>query len=108
MNFHVNPAQLRTHGGALEDAGTGSAGDLSVLHSQTATGGTTSWGTDEAGARLAALYQELTSSTGEALDLLTGGMRDTGAAVRRMGGAFEGMDDSSGRAIGGAGGPTWP
>jgi hypothetical protein len=107
MNFHVDPDRLRTHGGALEDAGAGSAGDLSVLHGQT-TGGTASWGTDDAGARLAALYQELTSLTGEALDLLTGGMRDTGSAVWRMGDAFEGMDDASSRDIGRIQGPTWP
>jgi hypothetical protein len=109
MNFYVNPDQLRTRGGAVEDVGAQSAGDLNALHSHTA-GGTASWGTDGAGARLAALYQELTSATGEALDLLAGGMREAGSTVRRMGDTFEQKDGSLGDKIrrAGDGGPAWP
>jgi hypothetical protein len=109
MNFYVNPEQLRTRGGAIEDIGANSAGDLNALRSQTA-GGPASWGTDDAGARLAALYQELTSATGEALDLLAGGMREVGSTVRRMGDTFEQKDVSVGDKISRAsdGGPAWP
>lgn len=108
MNFYVNPDQLRTRGGAITDIGTQSAGDLNALGSQT-VGGAAAWGTDDAGARLAALYQELTSATGEALDLLTGGMSAVGSTVRRMGDGFEQKDGSLGGAIGrvGDGGPAW-
>jgi ABC-type transporter Mla subunit MlaD len=109
MNFYVNPDQLRTRGGAVEDIGTQSAGDLNALRAQTA-GGAASWGTDDAGARLAALYQELTSATGEALDLLAGGLSEVGSTVRRMGDTFEQKDGSLGGKIGraGDGGPAWP
>jgi hypothetical protein len=101
MNFYVNPDQLQVRGGAIEDAGASSAGDLSALHSQT-TAAPGVWGTDDAGTQLGVLYQELTALTGEAVDLLSGGVQDTGAGVRRIGGGFQDTDTDAGSRIGGS------
>lgn len=92
MNFDVSPENLRRHGAAIVDTGDGSAGELGALHGQTTTGGAAAWGTDSAAATLAGLYEELTSATGEALDLLTSVMRHGGTNVQQMAGTYEHTD----------------
>jgi len=104
MTFRVSPDQLRTRGRAIESAGAGSAGDLNRLQAQTTAGGAAAWGTDDAAARLAAVYQELTAATREALGLLTSGIQDTGSAVRRLSDGVERTDGDAGRDMRRAGG----
>jgi Excreted virulence factor EspC, type VII ESX diderm len=93
MNFNVNPAHLRTHGGAIEDTGTGAAGPLDAQHSRTTAGSAAAFGTDAAS--LAGLYQELTALTGEALDLVSGVMAHGGSELRQMAGTYERTDDGA-------------
>jgi hypothetical protein len=95
MNFHVTPEQLRAHGGAIEDTGTGAAGELGALHGQTTAGSTGAFGADGAGAALAGLYAELTSLTSEALDLASGVMRHGGSEVGQMADTYERNDDGA-------------
>jgi len=95
MNFHVTPEQLRAHGGAIEDIGTGSAGELGALHRQTTAGSPGAFGADGAGAVLAGLYAELASLTSEALDLVSGVTQHGGSEVRHMADTYELTDDGA-------------
>jgi hypothetical protein len=95
MNFFVTPEQLRAHGGAIEDTGTGSAGELGALHGETTAGSTGAFGADGAGAVLAGLYAELTSLTSEALDLVSGVMQHGGSEVGHMANTYERTDDGA-------------
>ena len=95
MDFDVDPEQLRTHGGAIADTGTGAAGELSRLHDQIVDHGAP-WGTDSAGAALAAAYRELTALTSEALGLITEGFTESGTRVRNMADTYEHPDHDAG------------
>jgi hypothetical protein len=96
VGFGVDPDSLRTSGGAIEHAGAEAAGDIGRWHGDTEAGGHAPWGTDfVTNSVITALYQELTSLTGEALDLVVGGVEHSGSGVRRMADAYERADDTA-------------
>jgi hypothetical protein len=111
MGFDVDPESLRAQGGAIEDAGAGARGDLGRLHGETEAGGDAPWGTGfVTNALIGALYQELTASTGEALDLVSGVLEASGSGLRGMADTYQGTDDTAGgsfrRIEGGLQGPS--
>jgi hypothetical protein len=96
VGFDVDPDSLRTFGGSIEHIGVEATGDLGRSHGETETGGYAPWGTSfVTNSVISALYQELTSLTGEALDLVVGGVEHSGSGVRRMADAYERTDDTA-------------
>lgn len=95
MDFAVYPEQLRQQGRAIEDLGAGSADELGALHEQTATGGSTAWGSDISGATIGGIYQDLASSAGDALDLLTSVMQTGGTGVQSMADRYQGTEEAN-------------
>lgn len=94
MNFDVSPEQLRQHGGDIVDGGTSAVGELGALHGETTSDGAGAWGSDGA-VVLAGLYSELTSLTGEALDLLTSVLRDGGTQLQQMADRYQQTEDEA-------------
>ncbi|GAB3447070.1 hypothetical protein [Actinophytocola sediminis] len=97
MGFDVDPENLRANGAAIGDTHAGAAADVGRLHGETEAGEVPPWGTTLlTDVLIGALYRELTSLTGEALELVGGGLEHSRSGLRGMADAYEHADNEAG------------
>jgi hypothetical protein len=92
MDFSVDPRSLRSGGRSIEGTHAGARVDLRRSHGETASGARSAWGNDLGAG---AAYDELSTLTAEALDLITTALARSGAGTQRMADAYEHVDSAA-------------